>query len=127
VFLSDDAETATVVFVIDQVSADGSFDEHKCLIGPATLDEACALYLAHYPADWTGLGAISCIPIEVFRAWAMDGKTKKLPLAYQKPEPQAEEVAMPKLYEPYTDALKTVLETSNSRSIRFRQFKALHP
>lgn len=127
VFLSDEAETATVVFVVDQINQDGEFDEHKCVIGPATMEEARELYLAHYPADWTGLGAISCIPIEVFRAWAMDGKTKKLPLAYQKPEPQIEETTMPKLYEPYTDALKTVLETSNSRSIRFRQFKALHP
>lgn len=124
VFLSDEAETATVAFVVDQINQDGEFDEHKCVIGPATLDEARALYLAHYPADWTGLGAISCIPIEVFRAWAMDGKTKKLPLVYQRPDPQPE---LPKLYEPYTDALKTVLETSNLRQARFRQFKALHP
>ena len=130
VFLSDDAETATVVFVIDQINANGEFDEHKCVIGLRTEQEARELYLHHYPADWTGLGAISCIPIEAFRAWALSGKTKKQPLAYQKPEPVTDEPPeLPKLYESYTDALKTVLEANptNTRSIQYRIFKALHP
>ena len=82
VFLSDDADTATCVFVIDQIRPDGTFDEHKCVIGPTTQDEARNLYLACYSPGWTGLGAISYVPMECFRAWAMDGKAKLQPLKY---------------------------------------------
>ncbi len=81
VFLTDDAEAATLVFVVDQIR-DGAFDEHKCLIGPASIDDARKLYLSHYPDDWTGLGAICSVPMPCFSAWAMDGKVKRQPLMY---------------------------------------------
>lgn len=101
VFLTDDADTARLVFVIDQINPDGSFDEHKCVIGPADMEAARALYLAHYPEGWTGIGAICCIPMEVFRAWAMDGTTKRKPLMFDQ--------TTGKLYAPYIEALRTVL------------------
>ena len=81
VFLSDAAESARVAWVVDQVNpADGSFDELKCLIGPATEQEARALYLSHYEEGWTGLASICYVPMECFRAWALDGKPKRSPL-----------------------------------------------
>ena len=85
VYLGDDAENAKTVFVIDQIKADGTFDEHKTVIGPDTEAEARALYLAHYPDDWTGLGAITSMPVEAFKAWALDGKKKRKALAYVAP------------------------------------------
>ena len=81
VFLTDGAEEATVAWVIDQKNDDGSFDEHKAVIGPKTEDEARAAYLANYDAGWDGIGAITSMPMEAFRAWALDGKRKRRPLA----------------------------------------------
>lgn len=106
VFLTDDAETARLVFVIDQINPDGSFDEHKCVIGPATEADARALYLAHYEEGWTGLGAICSVPMACFRAWAMDGSTKKQPLMY------GGTAGM--LYAPYLEAMRTVLESGGN-------------
>ena len=82
VFLTDDAETARMAWVIDQINPDGTFDEHKVLIGPASEEDARALYLSHYPEGWQGLGAICCVPMPCFVAWAMDGKAKKQPLMH---------------------------------------------
>lgn len=82
VFLTDDAESARVAFVVDQITADGNFDEHKVVIGPVTEAEARALYLSHYPADWPGFGSICGVPMECFRAWALDGKPKRTPLVW---------------------------------------------
>ena len=85
VFLTDGAEEATVAWVIDQKNDDGSFDEHKAIIGPKTEDEARAAYLANYDEGWDGLGAITSMPMEAFKAWALDGKRKRKALAYVEP------------------------------------------
>lgn len=82
VFLAESAEVARMAWVIDQINPDGTFDEHKVLIGPASEEDARALYLSHYPEGWQGLGAICCVPMPCFFAWAMDGKAKKQPLVF---------------------------------------------
>ncbi len=89
VFLTDGAEDAPVAWVIDQKNQDGSFDEQKIVLGPRTEEEARAAYLANYEPGWDGLGAISSMPIEAFKAWAFDGKKKRNPLAYVEPEADA--------------------------------------
>lgn len=94
VFITDDAESATVAWVIDQKNSDGSFDEHKAVIGAATEADAREAYLANYDEGWDGLGAITSMPMEAFRAWALDGKRKKKPLAYVEPVPPAAVEAM---------------------------------
>ncbi|MGL4260690.1 MAG: glucosaminidase domain-containing protein, partial [Afipia sp.] len=86
VFLTDGAEDAPVIWIIDQKNKDGSFDEHKTVLGPRTEEEARAAYLANYEPGWDGLGAISSMPIEAFKAWAFDGKKKRNPLVYVEPE-----------------------------------------
>ena len=40
------------VFVVDQAKPDGSFDDHKTLIGYPTRAAAVAAYKANYPAGW---------------------------------------------------------------------------
>lgn len=86
VFLTDSAADAKFVFVVDQIRKDGSFDEHKVIIGPQNQDEARSLYLKHYQDGWPGLGAISFVPMACFRAWAYDGKVKRFPLMYEPPK-----------------------------------------
>jgi hypothetical protein len=76
------------VFVVDQVNPDGSFDEHKALLGFNTEAEARAGYLANYETGWKGLGAISEMPVPAFKSWVKDGKKGK-PLALAAPNTQA--------------------------------------
>ena len=72
-------------FVVDQVNKDGSFDEHKVMLGVDSLKQADDLYHANYHAGWTGRGAITEMPLDQFKAWVKDGpKTEpvgKLPNA----------------------------------------------
>lgn len=68
------------VFVIDQVNEDGSFDEHKVMMGFTSQEAAREGYLANYEKGWTGLGAITEMPIADFKAWAKSRQAKK-PLA----------------------------------------------
>lgn len=84
------------VFVIDQINKDGSFDEHKSVIGAATEDEARAMYLGNYEAGWAGLGAITQMPVDAYKSWVRDG-VKRKPLgditAKETNAPQPQEMA----------------------------------
>jgi len=92
VFVTPGAEAAQMVWVIDQKNKDGSFDEHKIVLGPATESEARAAYLANYQAGWDGLGAISSLPMAAFRAWVKSAATKR-PLSYVPSKAQAPQAA----------------------------------
>ncbi|HFF6187710.1 TPA: PLxRFG domain-containing protein [Stenotrophomonas maltophilia] len=75
VFMTDRAEDpALPVYVVDQVNKDGSFDEHKVIMGTASEQEARDTYLANYSKGWTGLGGIKQMSQEQFKAWVRDPK-----------------------------------------------------
>lgn len=75
VFMTDRAEDpALPVYVVDQVNKDGSFDEHKVIMGTASEQEARETYLANYSKGWTGLGGIKEMSQEQFKAWVRDPK-----------------------------------------------------
>jgi hypothetical protein len=82
------------VFVVDQVNKDGSFDEHKALVGFNTEAEARKAYLANYTPGWTGLGAISEMPMAAFKSWVKDG-VKGKPLALEQKPAAAPVAAQP--------------------------------
>jgi N12 class adenine-specific DNA methylase len=63
------------VFVVDQRSANGRFDEHKVMIGFDTEAAARAAYLENYTAGWKGLGDVSPTTMGDFKAWLKSGKT----------------------------------------------------
>ena len=77
---------APMAYVIDQVDADtGKFDEHKALIGFDNLGTAVATYERGF-SDGKGaqrLGAITPMPMDAFKAWVKNGKTRQ-PLAPQR-------------------------------------------
>ncbi|MGY8872238.1 MAG: strawberry notch-like NTP hydrolase domain-containing protein, partial [Pseudomonadales bacterium] len=82
VFVGDNPASSRV-FVIDQVDPKtGKFDEHKVMTGFDSLDEAKAGYLANYDKNWKGLGEISEIGFDDFKAWTKEGDTLK-PFAKQ--------------------------------------------
>ena len=75
VFIGD-SPTSKKVFVVDQVGRDGSFDEHKVMIGFDSLEEARAAYLSNYEEGWQGLGAITETSMDGFKEWIGDGTPK---------------------------------------------------
>jgi hypothetical protein len=69
------------VFVVDQVNADGSFDEHKVMMGFDSQAEADAGYHANYAKGWTGRGAITEMSVDEFKQWVRDPKATRAPLS----------------------------------------------
>ena len=65
------------VYVIDQVNQDGSFDEHKVMIGFPSEEAARQGYLANYEKGWTGLGAITAMTPEQFSGWVKSPAAQK--------------------------------------------------
>lgn len=57
------------VYVIDQ-HVDGTFDEHKVMIGWPDEESAKAAYTANYTEGWQGLNACVAMSLEDFKAWA---------------------------------------------------------
>lgn len=74
--------TSEKVFVVDQVDEKGAFDEHKVMMGFNSKEEAAAAYNANYSQGWKGLGAITEMGVDEFKAWVKDGKRTKEPAAY---------------------------------------------
>lgn len=68
------------VHVIDQLHPNGTFDEHKSVVGAKDKAEALALYNENYTPGWQGAGAITEMPLHKFKAWVMDG-VKSAPIA----------------------------------------------
>ncbi len=78
VFLSDniDGWDGRKVFVVDQRNEDGSFDEHKVMLGFNDIGDAEAAYLSNYEEGWQGLGAITGAAIEDFEKWIASSHRK---------------------------------------------------
>ncbi|TWH63811.1 hypothetical protein LX59_03062 [Azomonas agilis] len=80
VFLTDRASDPELpVFVVDQRNQDGSFDEHKVVMGTATEPEAREAYLSNYSDGWNGLEAITQMSQSEFKEWVRDPKKTKRP------------------------------------------------
>ena len=63
------------VFVVNQNNKDGSFDEHKAVLGTKiqTKEQAKAEYLRNYAKGWTGAGEIAHFEtVEAFREWVLE-------------------------------------------------------
>lgn len=86
VFLHSDMDqwNGRKVFVVDQTNTDGSFDEHKVMLGFNDKDEAMTAYLANYDKTWAdthpGL-RISETNIEDFNKWVQASHRKTKPFA----------------------------------------------
>lgn len=84
VFLSDNP-TSGSVFVVDQVNpTTGEFDEHKCMYGFGSEEEAREAYLSNYSKGWKGLGNITEVSREDFKKWIESSHRKTKPFAEYK-------------------------------------------
>lgn len=80
VFLSNDIDgwNGRKVFVVDQYNPDGSFDEHKVMLGFNDQDEAKGDYLANYEHGWENGRRIDItgVNLEDFEKW-IESSTRK--------------------------------------------------
>lgn len=93
------ADPTNPVFIVDQVNQDGSFDEHKVMIGFGDKGAARRGYLANYEKGWTGLGDITEMSFDDFRTWVKDPERTIAPAgtkvaAAKVVEPQAPEAVV---------------------------------
>ena len=88
VFLSNDIDgwDGRKVFVVDQYNLDGSFDEHKVMLGFNDADEAKGDYLANYEQGWENGRRIdvSAVNLEDFEKWIESSKRKTKPFSEYK-------------------------------------------
>lgn len=75
VFLGPDMNS-DMVYVVDQVNTDGSFDEHKVMMGFSSLEDARSAYLSNYEEGWQGLGNITGVALDGFKKW-IDSSIRK--------------------------------------------------
>lgn len=75
VFLGPDMNS-DIVYVVDQVNTDGSFDEHKVMMGFSSLEDARSAYLSNYEEGWQGLGNITGVALDEFKKW-IDSSNRK--------------------------------------------------
>lgn len=75
VFLGPDMNS-DMVYVVDQVNTDGSFDEHKVMMGFSSLEDARSAYFSNYEDGWQGLGNITGVALDEFKKW-IDSSTRK--------------------------------------------------
>ncbi|HWG75491.1 MAG TPA: JAB domain-containing protein [Steroidobacteraceae bacterium] len=61
------------VYVVDQVKPDGTFDEHKALVGYRSQAEAEHAYRRNYQKGWRGMGAVTELTPAAFRHWVEHG------------------------------------------------------
>lgn len=83
VFLSNDIDgwNGRRVYVVDQYNRDGSFDEHKVMLGFNDADEAKNDYLANYEQGWENSRRIDItgVNLEDFEKWIESSKRKTKP------------------------------------------------
>lgn len=88
VFLSDDMDgwNGRRVFVVDQYNEDGTFDEHKVMMGFNSEEEAMDAYLSNYEKGWADshTPVLTSVNIEEFEKWIASSHRKTKPFAEYK-------------------------------------------
>lgn len=78
VYIAQNAKAGAPVFVVDQHNDDGSFDEHKVVLGARTQAEAERIYDAHF-SDGSGPArrrGIKTMTMDEFKSWLKSDGTK---------------------------------------------------
>ena len=84
VFLSNDIDSwdQQNVYVVDQFNDDGTFDEHKVLLGFNGKDDATDAYYSNYDESWRNRKlAIYEVPMDIFKKWIESSNRKMKPIS----------------------------------------------
>lgn len=98
VFLTNDIDrwNGRRVYVVDQYNEDGTFDEHKVMLGFNDEDDARNAYLSNYSEDWANNRkiVITSTNLEDFEKWINSSHRKTKPFAEYKSVPAGETKAI---------------------------------
>ena len=85
-FLAEDMDKwdGKYVFVVDQYNPDGTFDEHKVMLGFNSMEEARSAYLSNYEKGWENGRRIVVARIKTdgFQKWVDSSHRKTKPFAH---------------------------------------------
>ena len=85
VFLANDMDgwDGKGVYVVDQYNPDGSFDEHKVMLGFNSLSDAKENYLANYEDGWEDSHGVTvtAVNLDEFEKWVDSSKRKTKPFS----------------------------------------------
>ena len=86
VFLAEDMDKwdGKYAFVVDQYNPDGTFDEHKVMLGFNSMEEARSAYLSNYEKGWENGRRIDVARIKTdgFQKWVDSSHRKTKPFAH---------------------------------------------
>lgn len=81
VFLGPNPENFEYVYVVDQNTKEGDFDESKVMIGFNSKEEAKKAYMSNYSPGWTGFRNITGVSLRLFKKWLYRGNKQRKPFA----------------------------------------------
>ena len=112
VFINPDRPITGKVFVVYQVVPDtGELDEHKCVIGALTKQEAEDLYLSNFQKGWKGLGKIEEMTWTKFKDWVKSDAPVNSTYSHKKSTRLAKEAVLALGEDPDMMAKLAVLQT----------------
>ncbi len=133
VYISSDVDgwNGRKAFVVDQYNADGTFDEHKVMLGFNDRDEAFAAYLSNYEDGWEKGRRLDIteVNLEDFEKWIESSKRKTKPFAEYRSVKTEENATAHEGKDPLHDevrqwlGMKGLEATEASRSAVMRYFK----
>ena len=82
VFINPGSDEGRSVYIVNQTNGDGSFDEHKVMMGFDSKDAAEKGYLSNYDKGWDKYHSIIEMPMVKFKKWVFDGRKTKMAEEY---------------------------------------------
>lgn len=81
VFIGPNPENFERVYVVDQNTSNGDFDESKVMLGFNSKKEAKEAYLSNYSKDWKGFRTITGVSLRLFKKWLYRGAKQRKPFS----------------------------------------------
>lgn len=81
VFIGPNPEGFERVYVIDQNTKEGDFDESKVMLGFDSKEDAKKAYLSNYSKGWKGFRSITGVSLRLFKKWLYRGNKQRKPFA----------------------------------------------
>jgi len=79
VFLSEDYQEDSPVFIVNQTTPEGKFDEHKVMLGFTNIEDAEQSYVSNYEEGKANYSDVVEMSMDEFKEWSKDQELIKKP------------------------------------------------
>lgn len=83
-FLNDNYQEGANVYIVNQTTPEGKFDEHKVMLGFPSMREARLAYISNYEEGKANFSDIVEMPMDEFKEWSKNKELTKKPAAQPK-------------------------------------------